>query len=107
MLGSLKTATIIVPLKDNDGSDNGAVIERAISTLCRQYGGATSWEGKGYWINAGGRLFADDVMVIQSAMTKTDEAKSALRDLARTVLAQTDQEAVFISHADGDVEILD
>lgn len=107
MLDALNTATIIVPLKDNDGSDNSAVIDRTIRSLCETHGGATSWVAKGYWVNANGKLFADDVVVIQSAMTKSEGNREALRALAALVLADTDQEAVYVSYPGGEVEIID
>lgn len=107
MLDNLNTATIIIPVRDNDGSDNAAVIERTIRALCETHGGATAWNASGYWVSPEGRLYQDDVRVIQSAMTKTDANKSALRALARDVLADTDQEAVYVSYAGGEVEIID
>lgn len=107
MLDTLTSASIIIPMKDNDGSDNSPIIERTIRTLCETHGGATAWEAKGFWVNNSGRLFKDDVMVIQSAMTKQEGNREALRELARGILADTDQEAVFVSHAGGDVEIIE
>jgi len=107
MLDTLTSASIIIPVKDNDGSDNSSIIERTIRTLCETHGGATAWEAKGFWVNQKGRLFKDDVMVIQSAMTKQEGNREALRELARGILSDTDQEAVFVSHAGGDVEIIE
>jgi hypothetical protein len=106
MLDTLTTATIIVPLKDNDGSDNSPIIERTIRTFCETHGGATAWDAQGYWVSPEGRLYEDGVKVIQSAMTKQEGNREALRELARDILADTDQEAVFISHPGGDVEII-
>ena len=107
MVDTLNTASIIIPLKDNDGSDNSQVIERTIRTLCETHDGATAWEAKGYWVNPKGKLFKDDVTVIQSAMTKQEGNREALRELARDILSDTDQEAVYVSHPGGDVEIIE
>lgn len=107
MLDNLNTATIIIPLLDNDGSDNSAVIDRTIRALCATHGGATAWDAAGYWASPEGQLYKDGVKVIQSAMTKSDDNRSSLRALALDVLADTDQEAVYVSYAGGEVEIID
>lgn len=97
---------IIIPLRDNDGSDNAPILDRAIRALCGQFGGATVYAAKGYWLNDEGRLFVDDVAVIVSSATDADTATAAVRDLARDVLAATDQEAVFVS-VGGKAEIIE
>ena len=66
---------IIIPLRDNDGSDNAPVLDRAIRALCGQFGGATVYGAKGYWLNDEGRLFVDDVAVIVSSATDADTAR--------------------------------
>ena len=103
----LNTAQIIIPKTDNDGSDNSDVIERTITDLCSLYGGATVWDANGFWTNEAGRLYKDEVSVIQSAMTKSRKNRDALRNLAQAILTDTDQEAVYVSHADGAVEIIE
>ncbi|EBA18418.1 hypothetical protein RSK20926_11884 [Roseobacter sp. SK209-2-6] len=97
---------LIIPALDNDGSDNSAVIEAAIKSFCKLYGGATVYEASGYWVNDAGHLYEDAVKVLVSAATKKEEAKEQLRGLAREVLAVTDQEAVFLS-VGGEAEIIE
>jgi hypothetical protein len=97
---------IIIPVHDNDGSDNADVLDRTIRRMCTLFGGATVYQARGFWLNDEGRLFIDDVNVVVSAATKVDEAREALRALARDVLSLTDQESVFIS-IDGAAEIIE
>jgi len=52
----LHQASIIIPLHDNDGSDNAPVIERTIRSLIGAFGGATAWNAEGFWMNAEQRL---------------------------------------------------
>ncbi|MCF3935022.1 molybdenum cofactor biosynthesis protein MoaE [Acuticoccus sp. M5D2P5] len=96
---------IIIPVLDNDGSDNAAVLDRTIRTVCGLFGGATVYAAKGYWLNDEGRLYEDAVSVVVSYSTN-DEAMDSLRALAREVLDLTDQEAVFIS-VGGSAEIIE
>ena len=99
-------AEIIIPRLDNDGSDNAAVIDATLIRMCGLFGGATAFDALGYWVNDAGRLFRDDVVVVVSAATDRDVAQAALVDLARSVLAATDQEAVFVS-VGGDAQIIE
>lgn len=89
----MKTTSIIIPNLNNDGSDNAAVIKNAISHMVDLNGGATTWGAKGFWKNDEGKLYADDVTVIQSASTLEDAAE--IDALAAAVLEATDQEAVY------------
>lgn len=91
----MKLATLIIPALDNDGSDNAAVIENAISAMVDMNGGATAWNAKGFWKNEDGKLYQDDVKIIQSATTQKSD--SFLDGLASLVLEATDQEAVYYS----------
>lgn len=47
---------IIIPNKDNDGSDNAVVLDGAIRVVCKRFGGATVCQAKGYWLNQTDRL---------------------------------------------------
>ncbi|CUA90891.1 DUF3574 domain-containing protein [Chelatococcus daeguensis] len=102
----LHQASIIIPLHDNDGSDNAPVIERTIRSLIGAFGGATAWNAEGFWMNAEQRLYVEPVKVIVAAAPKTVEARSTLRGLAERLLDDTDQEAVFVSYPDGETEIV-
>lgn len=53
--------------------------------------GATAWNASGFWVSPEGRLYEDDVRVIQSAVTKSDANEASLRALAQDILSDTDQ----------------
>ena len=89
----MKLTTIIIPHKDNDGSDNAVTISATVSEMVDQFGGATSWDAQGHWKNLEGRLYVDDVKIIQSATAAPADATMEI--LASLVLETTDQEAVF------------
>lgn len=97
-------AKIIIPIFDNDGSDNAAVIEQAIREMCAKFGGVTVYEAKGFWMNEDARLFEDRVNVLIAAVTET-AASDTLNELAKAVLDETDQEAVFVA-LNGDAKIV-
>lgn len=97
----LAKTELIIPRFDNDGSDNRTVIEAATRQMCGLFGGVTVYDAKGFWLSDASGLMADEVAVLVSAATPDTASKRALRELARMVLAATDQEAVFISDADG------
>lgn len=97
---------LIIPHRDNDGSDNAEVIRQSVSHLCGVYGGATVYAAKGYWLNAEGHLYEDEVAVLVSAATDEVAALDDVRALARRVLDLTDQEAVFVS-VNGRAEIIE
>ncbi len=91
---------VIVPNYDNDGANNAAVVEMTIRQVCAQFGGATVFQAKGYWVNDNGHLYEDQVSVVVSAAIEQAAALEVARDIARDILALTDQEAVFISVGD-------
>lgn len=97
---------LIIPKLDNDGSDNAAVIEDAVRTMCGTFGGATVYDAAGFWVNPEGHLYRDEVSVIVSAATVEGAARDAMLALARRVLDLTDQEAVFVS-INGKAEIIE
>jgi len=99
----MKKATLIIPMTDNDGSDNTAVILQAISHMVDVNGGATVWNAQGYWKNEDGKLYVDGVKIIESATIQNDD--HAMQERADLVLQATDQEAVYYSF-DGKAVIL-
>ena len=97
---------LIIPRKDNDGSDNAAVIRAAITRFCETFGGATVLDGAGYWLDAEGTLYEDQIALIMSAATEATAARDELVSIARRVLDLTDQKAVFLS-VNGKAEIIE
>lgn len=103
----MRTATIIIPKFDNDGSDNRPVIENTVRKFCEDFGGATVIDARGYWVNPEGQLFQDEVVKIESAGDPSAENNAKINAIADHILTETDQEAVFVSDFDGQVTIKD
>lgn len=97
---------LIIPVLDNDGSDNSAIIKAQTIALVKLYGGATTYDAKGAWVCSEGVLYEDDVKVLVSATTDKANAKEQMRKLAREVLETTDQLAVYFKAGD-DAEIVE
>lgn len=51
--------------KDNDKQSLKALNERYIKTFCKMFGGATTYDGTGYWYSSSGEKFVDDVIVCE------------------------------------------
>lgn len=57
---------VFIPKEDNTGKAiNCSIIERSISRATDLAGGATKYDGTGYWVSAGGRLMTDNVSVVE------------------------------------------
>jgi hypothetical protein len=56
---SLYVASFILPLCDNDGRPTDDAIAFAQNMLAKQFGGYTSYQVKGGWINGDGELMQD------------------------------------------------
>ena len=91
----MNLATIIIPVLDNDGTDNAPVIDQTLHAMIDMHGGATVWNAEGFWKSDEGKLYKDDVKIIQSATTAKSDA--FMDELAGLVLKATDQEAVYYS----------
>ena len=96
-------AELIIPVKDNDGSDNAEIVETAIREMCAKFGGCTVFEANGFWSNDEGKLYNDPVKVIVASVTS--DVDQEIQELASLVLDSTDQEAVFYS-VDGKASII-
>lgn len=97
---------IVIPHRDNDGTDNADVIKNAIKHLCSAFGGGTVLHGEGHWVAPDGQLYVGPVAVITSTATDREQARAEMVSLAKRVMAFTDQKAVFIS-IDGDGDIVE
>jgi hypothetical protein len=90
----MKTHSIIIPVRDNDGSDNADVIDRVTEELIDTFGGATLFQAQGAWKAPDGTLYKEPVTVIESAgeIARPEE----MDRLADLVLQATDQLAVMV-----------
>lgn len=94
-------ATLIVPQSDKQGLHS---TYRA--RLATEFGGWTAHEAIGGWISPTGVEITEPVVVYTVAMDDSPANRSAMRALARTVKADMEQEAVYLSFTQADVEFI-
>lgn len=105
---------VIVPKEDNEGKDiNCSIIERSIARATDLTGGATNYDGTGYWASSGGRLMTDNVSVTEwsySLVELMEEGKLAsfsnmIGWVVYALISFHNQEAVSVE-ADGVLYII-
>jgi hypothetical protein len=98
---------IIVPQCDNDGKSLAALRDSIASQMCDSFGGVTETDSRGLWKDHDGKLFSEPVTELVSAADDTQANRAALESLARQVLSDGRQKAVYLRLPNGDVEILE
>jgi hypothetical protein len=100
----MREARINLPVADNEGRSLARVAEALEARLAHAFGGFTATAGRGAWINAEGRLFAEPVTVYDVAIDEEDddEAEKLLR-IAQWLKAEARQEAVYVRLPSGRV----
>lgn len=99
----MKLAKIVLPMLDNEGKELSDVHEHLMKRLLELWGGFTSYEGLGKWINKQ-KVYAERVIVYDIAMERQDVVR--LRTLALSICVQARQESVMIVTPNGDVEFV-
>ena len=104
MLGE---ALIIVPKKNNSGASIRKVRDTAIEAIIAAFGGCTVTEGRGYWKDDTGKLYAEPVWKLTTACEPGNENhEDAIQLVGYSVLTLGDQKSVYIRQADGRVQFL-
>jgi hypothetical protein len=77
-------------------------------TLCERFGGFTAQSVFGGWLAPNGTLDEEPGTAYDVAVPEGDAScEGFLRTLARNVGAQAAQQAMYLRHASGEVEIID
>ncbi len=97
----MREARLILPENNNAGTPFKAVHEALQDRLCEAFGGFTLSYGRGGWKNDAGLLFREPVIIYDIAM-ETSESQT-LRLIARGLLNDTDQEAIYMRLPTGEV----
>lgn len=100
----MKLARIILPLMDNQYRDLFAVHQALKRMLLAAWGGYTASPGDGAWRGPDGKVFAERVMIYEIAMELGDVLK--LREIARYICNEAQQESVMIVTPHGDVDFV-
>ena len=106
---------VIVPKEDNAGRKiDSKMLERSITRATDIFGGATVYDGTGYWTSPGGRLLTDNVNVIEWSYNLIDlieknrlwDASCMVGWVVAALIIFHDQEAVSVE-VDGVLYIID
>lgn len=98
---------IYIPSKDKDGNLLYSVqrrewITKATVTMSSMFGGVTSYEVEGSWVSDEGVLMTEDVSVLKSFYSGSDEtSRHIVTELALAIKKDLRQDAVTIEQNGG------
>jgi hypothetical protein len=102
----MSEAKIIIPVDCLSASR----LSELASELCGTFGGMTTTEGNGSWVDNSGDLINEPVTVYYVALTdeaiSREGANEILRTLASWIAKHGDQDCVYIRDFDGEVELV-
>ncbi len=103
----MKEAKIILPQNDNDGNDLSAVHQKFGTALVEKFGGATVTFGLlGLWRDPEGKTVSEPVAEYLVAMNDDAQSREHLREIALRLGHEAKQKAIYIRHANGDVNFI-
>ena len=98
--------SITIPKRTNDGIAKPEVTQVALETFARAFGGATSQEVQGAWMNAQGMLVHDDSILVYAYTDDAQKAKGVAQGVALYVKDALQQEAVLFSVESASAQLL-
>lgn len=102
----MREAMVICPQHDNAGKSLQHVRHYAELALSRAFGGCTTTQGKGSWVDPKGELITEPVWCLTAAYEPNVVNDHSLAQIARYIGAEGKQQAVYTRYADGNVEII-
>lgn len=106
-MSELREACIILPTHEESGRHLGPQHETLVRDIVQQFHGVTVVNGYGSWINPQGQVIEEPVKIYTFAATLEDKTcRLWLRVHARQLLRTTQQQAIYIRHVTGQVEII-
>jgi hypothetical protein len=103
----MQEALLIVPNADNDGASLAALRDSIASQMCDAFGGVTENDAQGLWKDDSGKVYSEPVTRLVSAADDTQANVAELESLARQVLHDGKQKAVYLRLPNGQVEIIE
>lgn len=83
--------------KDNKNQSLKTLNEFYIQKFCETFGGATAYDGKGYWVSPSGEKFVEDVTVCECFVkTPLFLKRRQIKTLAKKYKHDAKQEAVSV-----------
>ncbi len=102
----LKQAYLMAPVKTNDGMPLIALHGDLYNLLSETFGGFTVMLACGVGTLRSGERRGDEIAVYAIAMEPSSANSNKLREIARYIRQEADQESVYIVLADGQVEFI-
>lgn len=98
---------IILPIYDSDGERAPATVLHVQEYLCKEFGGYTMTNGVGAWATPTTTLpTTEPVLIFDVAAPATTLTRVAMVELAYQIIERMDQEAVYLRHCNGQVELV-
>lgn len=102
-----KTAVLILPLRDNAGRQLAETHRTLRTVLLDAFGGYTQTLVTGAWKDDKGKVYQDDSLKYEIAMTTGVSDGQKLVEIARLACRDARQECVFVQLAAGNVVFVD
>jgi hypothetical protein len=103
MTHALRTAQIIVPARNNAGYGLADLRTWVQKTLVEDFGGFTATHSFGGWKSPDGTVVTEAVMVYTIAMEDLPINVQRLHHIARIVVEDAQQEAVYVQNPNGTI----
>lgn len=105
----MREGLITIPKCDNDGHSLDHLVESTMMAFAKHFGGVTVVDAIGSWIDQEtGKLYREPVTQIITAYDPECKAHDAfIRRIAFQIAEASDQLAMYVRYASGEVEILD
>lgn len=103
----MRNATLILPVRDNDGADLSALHAVLSLELCEAFGGFTARDVRGAWRDeSDGRVYQDESTEYRIAADWNPAQRLALESIAARYCAEARQVCVYVEHANGAVSFI-
>ncbi len=102
----MREALITVPQFDNDGASLEPILNDVMMQLVEAFGGCTVVAARGAWKGPDGKLYAEPVNQVISAVEPSAETDATLRRIAIAAGEAGEQLAMYVRFSDASVEIV-
>lgn len=103
----MRNASIILPVRNNDGADLSALHAVLALELCNTFGGFTSSIVTGAWRDeTDGKVYQDESTLYRIAADWNPAQREELESIAARYCAEAEQVCVYVEHANGAVSFV-
>lgn len=92
---------IYFPSKDQTGNplnpdQENYIFQIVRDSICKELGGLTVYNVKGYYKNSADQIISEDIILIQSFNENLEKSYNTIKNLAKVIKNQLNQESVLI-----------